>query len=215
MSRSAQVSALAYCMALAVLAAAVLLRWLLDPLLGDTLPLTTLFAAVGFAVWVGGYRTAPTASIGGLKQVTQVHCPWDLEGFGGHIAYEPLFAARSPEIEVGKCFPAAHSGSGFALFAFYFAIRNYSRRWSTRALYLAIAAGTVFAFGQEARGAHFPSHDLWSAMIAWCVCLILYVTVSSSRSLAERSSGVPTVPVLSHALKKPALSPLARATPSD
>ena len=44
---------------------AVLVRWLLDPVMGDTLPLVTLFAAVAAAVWLGGYRVAiPVALIG-------------------------------------------------------------------------------------------------------------------------------------------------------
>ena len=37
---------------------AVLVRWLLDPVMGDTLPLVTLFGAVAAAVWLGGYRLA-------------------------------------------------------------------------------------------------------------------------------------------------------------
>ena len=45
------------------LAAAVLLRWLLDPLMGDALPLVTLFGAVAVAVWVGGYRPAIVVAI--------------------------------------------------------------------------------------------------------------------------------------------------------
>jgi len=48
----------AYALAIAALAAAVLLRWLLDPVLGDALPLVTLFGAVAAAVWLGGYRPA-------------------------------------------------------------------------------------------------------------------------------------------------------------
>jgi PAS domain S-box-containing protein len=45
--------------------AAVLLRWLLDPLIGDAFPFITLFGAVAGAVWVGGYRPAlVTALIG-------------------------------------------------------------------------------------------------------------------------------------------------------
>src|SRR5690348_15028066 len=40
--------------ALTALAAALGLRWLLDPVIGDTLPLVTLFGAVACAVWVGG-----------------------------------------------------------------------------------------------------------------------------------------------------------------
>jgi PAS domain S-box-containing protein len=47
-----------YGLSLAALAAAVLLRWLLDPWMGDVLPLVTLFGAVAAAVWVGGYRSA-------------------------------------------------------------------------------------------------------------------------------------------------------------
>jgi len=47
-----------YALSLIALAAAVLLRWALDPLMGDALPLVTLFAAVAAAVWIGGYRPA-------------------------------------------------------------------------------------------------------------------------------------------------------------
>src|SRR6185369_11059571 len=51
--------------ATAALAAAVLLRWLFDPVLGDTLPLVTLFGAVAIAVWAGGYRPAIVVAIAG------------------------------------------------------------------------------------------------------------------------------------------------------
>ena len=52
-----------YAIALAALVAAVLLRWLLDPLMGDALPLVTLFGAVAAAAWVGGYRPAVIVAI--------------------------------------------------------------------------------------------------------------------------------------------------------
>jgi PAS domain S-box-containing protein len=45
-----------YLLSLAGVLAAVLGRWLLDPVLGDAFPLVTLFGAVAFAVWLGGYR---------------------------------------------------------------------------------------------------------------------------------------------------------------
>ncbi|MGB2712742.1 MAG: PAS domain S-box protein [Vicinamibacterales bacterium] len=51
-------AAIAYPLALLALAVAVLIRYVLDPWMGDTLPLVTLFAAVAAAVWVGGYRPA-------------------------------------------------------------------------------------------------------------------------------------------------------------
>src|SRR5437867_2389933 len=53
--RSAPVT---YAIAIAALAAAVLLRYLLDPWMGNTLPLVTLFGAVAAVVWTGGVRPA-------------------------------------------------------------------------------------------------------------------------------------------------------------
>jgi len=47
-----------YAVAIAALAAAVLLRYLLDRWMGNTLPLVTLFGAVAAAVWTGGVRPA-------------------------------------------------------------------------------------------------------------------------------------------------------------
>ena len=52
-----------YSVGIVALAVAVLLRWLLDPLMGDSLPLVTLFGAVASAVWLGGYRPAILVAI--------------------------------------------------------------------------------------------------------------------------------------------------------
>jgi PAS domain S-box-containing protein len=49
--------------ALAALAAALAVRWLLDPVMGDTLPLVTLFGAVAAAVWLGGYQVASIVAL--------------------------------------------------------------------------------------------------------------------------------------------------------
>jgi len=57
----------AYALGLVAVVLAVLLRWLLDPLMGDSLPLVTLFGAVAAAVWLGGYRVAiPVTLVGYL-----------------------------------------------------------------------------------------------------------------------------------------------------
>ena len=54
-----------YAFAVFVAAAAVGVRWLVDPLIGDAFPFVTLFGAVAAAVWLGGWRTAiVTALIG-------------------------------------------------------------------------------------------------------------------------------------------------------
>jgi membrane-associated PAP2 superfamily phosphatase len=48
-------------------------------------------------------------------------------------------------------------------------------------LWAAILVGVVFAVGQEARGAHFLSHDLTSAAIAWLLLAWLYSRLLYSR----------------------------------
>lgn len=55
----------AYAPGFLALLLAVLIRWALDPIMGNTLPLVTLFGAVAAGVWLGGYRLAiPIALLG-------------------------------------------------------------------------------------------------------------------------------------------------------
>jgi membrane-associated PAP2 superfamily phosphatase len=115
-----------------------------------------------------------TLIVGGLKTVTNVDCPWDLAGFGGENPYVALFADRPGLLSRAQCFPGAHASSGFALMCFYFVFRDRSRRVARWMLAAGLAVGIAFSIGQEARGAHFLSHDLTSAAIVWFVQLGLY-----------------------------------------
>jgi membrane-associated PAP2 superfamily phosphatase len=115
-----------------------------------------------------------TLIVGGLKAVTNVDCPWDLAGFGGDSPYVALFADRPDALTRAQCFPGAHASSGFALMCFYFVFRDRSRRIARGMLWGGLAVGIAFSIGQEARGAHFLSHDLTSAAIVWFVQLGLY-----------------------------------------
>src|SRR5262245_2083709 len=54
---------MAYALSSVALVAAVLVRLLLDPVMGDSLPLVTLFGAIAAVVWVGGYRPAIAVAI--------------------------------------------------------------------------------------------------------------------------------------------------------
>jgi membrane-associated PAP2 superfamily phosphatase len=115
-----------------------------------------------------------TATVGGLKQVTGVDCPRDVAGYGGDRPYLALLAKRPEGQAQGRCYPGAHASSGFALMAFYFAFRDRRPRLARKLLAGAIATGVVFSIGQQARGAHFLSHDLMSAAMAWFLLLALW-----------------------------------------
>lgn len=119
--------------------------------------------------------------VGALKTVTNVDCPWDLAEFGGDRPYVALFADRPNLLPRAQCFPGAHSSSGFALVCFYFVFRDRSRRVARWALATAGLVWALFSFGQQARGAHFLSHDLASAAIVWFVQLALYARMLKPR----------------------------------
>lgn len=114
------------------------------------------------------------ATVGLLKQLTNVHCPWALAGFGGAEPYLHLFSHRPAAMRAGHCFPAAHAGSGYALIAFYFVFRERHRRLARIGIVVTILAGLIFGLAQQSRGAHFVSHDVWSAFLVWSIALALY-----------------------------------------
>jgi signal transduction histidine kinase len=56
-------SPIRYAVAILSVAVAMLVRWLLDPLLGDSQPLSLLFGAIALTVWFGGYKPAIFATV--------------------------------------------------------------------------------------------------------------------------------------------------------
>jgi membrane-associated PAP2 superfamily phosphatase len=119
--------------------------------------------------------------VGALKTVTNKDCPRDLTEFGGDHAYVPLFAHRPPELRNARCFPAAHASAGYSLLALYFMFRGRNRRWGRMGLAVGVLTGLIFGISQQSRGAHFVSHDVWSAFIVWTVALSTYVGLFRAR----------------------------------
>jgi len=112
-----------------------------------------------------------------LKTVTNVHCPWALSVFGANQPYLHLFDPRPASMRPGHCFPAAHASFGYSLLALYFVFLERRRVIAQAALALGIGAGLLFGIAQQSRGAHFLSHDLWSAFLVWLTCLTIYAFV--------------------------------------
>lgn len=126
--------------------------------------------------------------VGLLKTLTNVDCPRDLSEFGGPFPFIHLFQDRPDTLRHARCFPAAHASSGYALMALYFALRERSRNAARAGLAAGLLLGLVFGIAQQARGAHFVSHDLWSAMLVWTISLSLYTFGFKARLWNHRSS---------------------------
>lgn len=114
-----------------------------------------------------------------LKAMTTLHCPTDMQEFGGVVSYAldqsgPFWA--SSRHAAGRCLPSGHAGGGYALFALYFAGWAAGRPpWRWWGLAFGIAAGLSFSAVRVMQGAHFASATLWSAALDWAVCALCFL----------------------------------------
>ena len=115
-----------------------------------------------------------TSFVTPVKAVTAVQCPWSLEQFGGHETYSKLLSPRPPTNKPGRCWPGGHAATGFTLFALFFVLRDRRPRLARAAFVFAFALGTVFSVGRMMQGAHFFSHNVWTAIFCWLICLGSY-----------------------------------------
>lgn len=118
------------------------------------------------------------AVVSTLKLFTGPRCPWDLKAFGGLA--EPATAWLVSAGEAGRCFPAGHASGGFSLFALYFAgIALGDVRLRRFGLWAGLIAGIGFSLVRMAQGAHFLSHNLWSAAVDWTLAMMVFAVVGA------------------------------------
>lgn len=106
-----------------------------------------------------------------LKRFSATSCPWDLLEFGGTAAYVPHWMAGIVDGGPGHCFPSGHAVAAFGFLPGYFLWREHRPALARGWLVAVGMAGAVFGAAQLSRGAHPPSHTLWSAWLCWVVCV--------------------------------------------
>jgi PAS domain S-box-containing protein len=103
----------AYALSIAVLAAAVALRWLLDPILGDALPFVTLFGALAAVVWMGGWGPAVLVTVIGYVAVHYLFIPprgsLEVGGFANQVGLVAYLFTCSVIIAFGQALRAARA----------------------------------------------------------------------------------------------------------
>jgi membrane-associated PAP2 superfamily phosphatase len=127
-----------------------------------------------------------TLAVSWVKSWSNMDCPWDIDGLGGVRPYLSLFEARSTSLPHASCFPAGHASGGYAWMALYFFFAMTKPQWRRRGLAVGAIAGLVFGLGQQLRGAHFLSHDVWTAAICWFGALGVYTLFVSRAERRER-----------------------------
>ncbi|MBX7121276.1 MAG: phosphatase PAP2 family protein [Opitutaceae bacterium] len=129
------------------------------------------------------------AFVGGLKAVTNVFCPSEIRAYGGDEPYVRVlerYPANNRPAQRGRCFPAGHASGGFALLG----LVGLSRTRRSRALLtlLGLGSGTFMGAYQMAKGAHFLSHTVVTALIAWIFFLLWrrILSVSPPTAIAQK-----------------------------
>lgn len=169
------------------------------------LAIAGLLASWLYRPWAAGRRpfgylvlamALSTAIVNPVKTLTGVHCPWDLTRYGGVETYTPLLAERAPVADkAGRCWPGGHASSGFTLFALYFVLRDRKPRLARAALWFALGLGSLFSLGRVMQGAHFLSHNVWTALFDWLICLGCYrlILYRQTRPTAAPALAMPSL----------------------
>lgn len=107
-----------------------------------------------------------------LKLATTRQCPWHLSMYGGDAFYSTawdasLFNWSAP----GRCFPGSHASGGFALLGFVPLLAGQRRIFM---IFFSLLLGMGMGWTRMMQGAHFLSHNLWSAWVCWAAVLLAY-----------------------------------------
>lgn len=153
--------------------------WGLSFRLGQLRPWRRVSLFLALAIVLG------TGSVALGKATINRHCPWDYDRYGGAVPYAKLLEPAPAGCKPGHGFPAGHASGALSLMSSYFVFYGRSRNRALAGLSTGLLFGAVFGFGQLVRGAHFASHNVWSAAICWFAALTLYVFVFRGRLFPE------------------------------
>lgn len=106
-----------------------------------------------------------------IKVNSRTSCPWDLQVLGGNAQYVSHWAFGMSDGGGGRCFPGGHASSALAFFSLCLPWlhqpsgqqRNPRAGW--RWMLIIVLVGFVAGVAQTLRGAHYPSHTLWTFLI--------------------------------------------------
>lgn len=142
-----------YTVALGFSAVAILIRWLLDPWLGDVFPLVTLYGGVALGAWICGYRPALLAAA------------------AGYLAADYFFIPERGGLSFGSSAEVVGLLAYLTSCAIIIGFGESARRAKTR-------AGKSEAALRSAREKLNVVVDTMAARVAWCSRDLKYLWVS-------------------------------------
>lgn len=126
-----------------------------------------------------------------LKQHSLTSCPWDLQAFGGPAVYVSHWRWGVADGGAGHCFPSGHASTAFVWLSSWFVLRASHPRAARFVLAAVLVAGALLGLVQLMRGAHYPSHTLWTAWLCWAFNAALAPLVIGSAVNARYAPAAP------------------------
>ncbi len=128
-----------------------------------------------------------------LKRISLTSCPWELQSFGGVAHYVSHWSWGVADGGGGSCFPGGHASSAFAFIALtlpWLTAPEVERQRLGRSLtWLILLSGLVLGLVQTVRGAHYPSHTAWTALICAATAWANHMVFAKWRIRRELSTG--------------------------
>jgi membrane-associated PAP2 superfamily phosphatase len=146
-------------------------------------------------VWLACNIWLCAIGIAALKSASLTSCPWDMAEFGAEGYYVWHFASQlsldtslgvgvSADGGPGRCFPSGHASSFFSFLPAFWVIYMHNARRAKQLLMTCCLLGLALSWVQVMRGAHYPSHLLWTMWLCWMAGTVTAPLLHPWRSLS-------------------------------
>ncbi|HEX5805692.1 MAG TPA: phosphatase PAP2 family protein [Macromonas sp.] len=120
--------------------------------------------------------TLALLAVNWVKRHSATSCPWELTDFGGVAQYVSHWNWGVLDGGGGHCFPGGHASAALAFLAvplpWLSASQPGARAFGQKLLVAVVGLGVLLGLTQTLRGAHYPSHTLWTAVLCWGLAVL-------------------------------------------
>ena len=119
------------------------------------------------------------AAVRTVKQYSILHCPFEIDRYGGDTPFIRLLDSVPALVKAGHCFPAGHATTGLWLAAICVFWLPHDTAKATKMFFAGLSVGVILGWVQQMRGHHFLFHTLWSSWIASLVLVSMLFVFSN------------------------------------
>lgn len=127
-----------------------------------------------------------------IKRFSLTSCPWDLAEFGGTAAYVSHWQWGLADGGGGHCFPGGHASTVFGFLALPLWWGRRAPRVAAFLCWVILGLGLGLGWVQQMRGAHYLSHNLWTA---WLCAAMAWSVLHMAKRLQPKAFYVDPAPV--------------------